>query len=612
MEKEYIVGLNRGVDFIQFNQEMIQSTGNGYIPNRVISVANQRPVSKRLTHYMLTDEEAEQLRSDPRVYSVEIPPEQREDVVITPGAIQESNFTKTTSDTGSFVNWGLRRMIETTDPYSGDTVDGPYTYHLDGTGVDVVISDSGIQADHPEFADAEGNSRVQQIDWASASGLSFSQSANHYRDYDGHGTHCAGISAGKTYGWAKNAKIYAVKISGLEGSGDGGTGISVTYAFDCIKEWHRRKNNRFTPTGATYIPSTGVLTLTIGTHPFTTGDKIRIATRSLVFTCAKDNNATLHAYPRGGGVPNATGTDPFYNKEVEITGTTSTTITMNIGISSDTTTHTFVSAEPGAVYTNEYKFRPTVVNMSWGYVTTMANITGGNYRGTPWSGSSKRTDLGMVGDIFNKHAVRISSIDIEIQEMIDEGINVCMSAGNYSQKIDVASGDDYNNYWTSALYGNIYYHRGGSPYDDEALTVGNIDTSLSGSEEQKASSSETGPGVDVYAPGTNIMSATSTINKFADGDYPQDSNFKICNISGTSMASPQIAGIIALYLQINPRATPAEVKAWVVDKSAKDVLYNPGDGTTYTNSRSLLGGNNRFGFNNFNARHGLTLSGKPS
>jgi subtilisin family serine protease len=611
MEKEYIVGLNRGVDATQFNLEMIQKTGSGKIPNREINVANQRPVSKRITHYMLTDEEAEQLKLDPRVYCVEIPPEQREDVVIQPGAIQESSFTKTTLDTGTFVNWGLRRMIETSDPYTGDTVTGPYTYHLDGNGVDVVIQDSGIQADHPEFTDAAGNSRVQQIDWASASGLSFSQSANHYRDYDGHGTHCAGIAAGKTYGWAKGARIYAQKISGLEGSGDGGTGISTTYAFDSIKEWHRRKNNKFTPTGATYIPSTGVLTLTIGTHPFSTGDKIRIATRSLVFTCAKDEYKTLHSYPRGGGVPNATGTDPFYNKEIEITNTTSTTITMNIGISSDTTTHRFVSAEPGAVYTNNYKFRPTVINMSWGYVSSMSNITGGNYRGTPWTGSSKRTDLGMVGDIFNRHAVRIASVDVDIQEMVDEGIVICTSAGNYSQKIDVVGGADYNNYWTSALYGNTYYHRGGSPSDDEIIVVGNIDSNLNSNSEQKASSSETGPGVDVYAPGTNIMSATSTINKFADGDYPQDSNFKICNISGTSMASPQIVGIVALYLQLNPEATPAEAKAWVIDNSVSNALYSPGDGTTYTNNRSLLGGNNRFAYNKFNSRHGLTLTGKP-
>ena len=59
--KEYIVGLAKGVDFEKFNNEMIATTGQGVIPNRTVDVANQRPLSKRLTHYYLTEEEANDL-----------------------------------------------------------------------------------------------------------------------------------------------------------------------------------------------------------------------------------------------------------------------------------------------------------------------------------------------------------------------------------------------------------------------------------------------------------------------------------------------------------------------------------------------------------------------
>ena len=65
-----------------------------------------------------------------------------------------------------------------------------------------------------------GANRVHEINWADESGISFTQSANHYRDYDGHGTHCGGTAVGKNFGWATNARIFSVKVDGLEGTGD--------------------------------------------------------------------------------------------------------------------------------------------------------------------------------------------------------------------------------------------------------------------------------------------------------------------------------------------------------------------------------------------------------
>ena len=48
---------------------------------------------------------------------------------------------------------------------------GDYEYVLDGTGVDVVIVDTGIQAYRPEWQDANGTPRLKQIDWYTASGI---------------------------------------------------------------------------------------------------------------------------------------------------------------------------------------------------------------------------------------------------------------------------------------------------------------------------------------------------------------------------------------------------------------------------------------------------------
>lgn len=241
MEKEYNVILKKGVDYDQFGQDMITITNKDGIPNREVEVANSRLGSYRQTHYNLTDTEAEEVRNHPDVLAVEIPPDQRDDVIIVNSGRQSGGFTKSPGTTQEHANYALIRSKYKTNEYgTGTETSDDYLYNLDGTGVDIVVQDSGIQKDHPEWEDANGTSRLQQIDWPTESGLGFSQGSNHYRDYHGHGTHVASTIAGKTFGWAKNARIYAVKVAGLQGSGDTDT-IAVVNAFDCIKLWHRNK-----------------------------------------------------------------------------------------------------------------------------------------------------------------------------------------------------------------------------------------------------------------------------------------------------------------------------------------------------------------------------------
>ena len=92
--QEYIVGLNKDVDYDAFWNE-IQTTTNGltYIPDRAVSVANERKGSQRLTKYTLSESEAELLKNDPRVYCVEIPPSKRNDISI---AVSYTHLTQPT------------------------------------------------------------------------------------------------------------------------------------------------------------------------------------------------------------------------------------------------------------------------------------------------------------------------------------------------------------------------------------------------------------------------------------------------------------------------------------------------------------------------------------
>ena len=105
--------------------------------------------------------------------------------------------------------------------------------------------------------------------------------------------------------------------------------------------WVGVSTYQYQPTGIVYTPTTGEMVLTKTSHGMIKGDRIRFANNSLTFTCAKDNNATQHTYPRVG--------DPSEGAWHTIDAVTNDTFTVFVGVSSDTSTHTFVSATSTAV-----------------------------------------------------------------------------------------------------------------------------------------------------------------------------------------------------------------------------------------------------------------------
>ena len=93
-----------------------------------------------------------------------------------------------------------------------------------------------------------------------------------------------------------------------------------------------------TPTAATYTASSGNMVLTIPGHELSSSDKIAIATDSLTFTCAQDNNQTNHTYPRS--------TDPAAGIVLSIASISGDNVTVNVGASpsGQQYDHTFVSS----------------------------------------------------------------------------------------------------------------------------------------------------------------------------------------------------------------------------------------------------------------------------
>ncbi|GGZ77479.1 S8 family peptidase [Streptomyces subrutilus] len=96
----------------------------------------------------------------------------------------------------------------------------------------------------------------------------------------------------------------------------------------------------------------------------------------------------------------------------------------------------------------------------------------------------------------------------------------------------------------------------------EAITVGATTNT-----DAKASYSNFGSILDLFAPGSSITSSWGT------GDTATNT------ISGTSMASPHVAGAAAVYLAQNPGSTPAQVSAGLVAAATPNVVTSPGTGS---------------------------------
>ena len=108
-----------------------------------------------------------------------------------------------------------------------------------------------------------------------------------------------------------------------------------------------RTSQKFTATNAVYTPASGAMTITVPNHGMFVGDRVLIEPNSMTFTCATDSNATHHTYPRQ--YAGDAGPDPAFNKWFAITNITTNTFDINVGVSSDTSTHTFVSAKANGI-----------------------------------------------------------------------------------------------------------------------------------------------------------------------------------------------------------------------------------------------------------------------
>lgn len=218
MLHKYYVVVENPCDKNGVHADLIANYSDEAIPGRCVDILNPMHHSEYNFTVTLTQDEAEALMSDLRVREVHRDPiEMNVKKRIT--GVRTGIYNKSTQPLSTSKNWGLIRAISTVSnfPSGLSSTTTPFTFNLNGTGVDIVIIDTGVEPNHPEFAvnaDGTGGSRVIDYDWTQHGIITSAPVGGFLGDCDGHGSNCASIAAGNTQGWAAGANIYSMRSVG--------------------------------------------------------------------------------------------------------------------------------------------------------------------------------------------------------------------------------------------------------------------------------------------------------------------------------------------------------------------------------------------------------------
>ena len=474
----YVVTLKDRDDLDGFYADM---KSDGY------KISLKRPIS-RSTHYHMTDLQAENLRGDSRVLAVEKRPEDL-GIVKKPSAyynnavhVHNGDFRKSGTFQPLDRDWGklhsggtdAQRKKNSWGWNGSATTNDNLEIFNDGRYVDVVICDDTVSFDCLEWnSPSSGLSRFVQYEWynnlntyvSSIDDDGISLPTGNYPNYvdngintSYHGTHCAGTIAGRHYGWAPEANIYALQVLGGHA---GTTPVPNLCEFDYLRAFHRYK---------AINPETGRRNATVTSHSWGFG-----------YDYSED-------FPLG-----------------------------------------FSIQDIGSIV-----YRGTTYNS-------------GNPGPSGWSLEGIQADFG-----FGYEHTQIPSHYVAMAEdakdAVEDGIIVIAAASNDNlmavPEIDPTTGathQDWSNYvYLSTIGVSRYYNRGSAPSSGKGvICVGSISTDQ---DFRRSSFSNYGPLVDVWAPGSSIVSSYNQ-NGTPDTKYGGNNWFRA--ISGTSMATPQVSGMAA-------------------------------------------------------------------
>ena len=606
---EYTVIVLDPKDWQEVHDYIINENEIDGIPNRKVECVDDRNYCIKTSVYMMSVEEANLLKTHPKVEEVEL----NQDKYPQPGTFDElvfetkgsdpqrwnknvahikprwnssfgSTYAPTTHTNGVRCNWS-HKFINTTDstPFRGsgisdtETSNSDMPFYLTGRNVDAIAMDSGVSVLHPEFIAPDGTYRVRDIilDGPYKVDPEF---------FDADPTN----------------RLETVTIDGVN--------IGTRAKESVARDWWKY-------TGTSYRSSKFA---SIGTKTISS-NYTRIQAHSKNGTNSITNgHGTAVASQIGGKWHGLAINCNIWNARVFEVLAASTYIDI---VSIWHNAKKIASDDPD----------PTILNMSFGANLFSYNANGttytNRYRGTTmtWTGNGSHRDVpansGPARPNYQYIAKTSSSgwswfygagqfmwtnstESSAVESAISNGVICVASAGNVNQKLSTSNDMDYNNYY----YGPTNYHstsyywyinrvggvQKGFSGDHERLKgtirVGALDNAVEPTCEKqgvsaykirKADYSCNGPMITIWAPAESTLAAG--YSSYEDYDREDDSNYHDTWFGGTSSAAPNTVSLICLYLQTNRSASQSDVVNWLDTTASKAIAMSdpyPSEGST--------------------------------
>ena len=573
---EYIIVVEDAGDWEEIHGYIINENEIDGIPNRAIPCINTQEHSLRTSIYLMSQEEAEVLKSHPKIESVELNPEKypqpqstdtlryKKPIAFNKPELVAAFDTETTyflNETRS--NWSHLFVTNPTSlPFKGVGVtsttyaESDVEYSLTGRGVDAVIIDSGVAHLHPEFQSPDGTYRVKDVildgpykvdpDYFTSRGLTYTKIVD--------GVNLGvGIVTTAAAAWWSTAASRSAAFQSL------GT-VSVTALYTV-------------PHVATKTSNASSNQLVDG-HGTACASQIGGKSFGLAFECNLWN-IRISLSGVGGYIAGSSALDIctiwHQAKRIAQNGNPDPTIINNSWGQTSTTGNT-----NGTPYSHGYRGATLSYTGNGSSFTVQANAgacrntksftynTGGGTALSAYSGSGE----------YTPHSATTSA---SAENAIAAGCIVVTSAGNQNQKFSDETDVDFNNWYSSTTnyvnrcggvsrgFTGIHERKKGT------IRVGALDCSVEPADSKQGSTpyairrvcySNSGPMINVWAPAEMTMAAgyTSTYEDFARQD---NITFYDTWFNGTSSAGPNTCSAIALYLESNRKATQADVHEWL-------------------------------------------------